>query len=108
MHSNQLTKNISFEFFPPQTTEHLDKLLETAQKLNSRSPAFFSVTYGAGGSTQERSLNTIQGLLTAKLTEVAPHISCIGSTKEKISELLARNYKTIYTIYTRIKKKDAK
>lgn len=79
--------NLSFEFFPPKTTEGLHQLLETAQQLKKFQPEFFSVTYGAGGSTQEFTLNTLKALQELHLT-VAPHISCIGATKEKIKALL--------------------
>jgi len=78
---------LSFEFFPTKTEEGTKKLFATRDKLAELSPDFFSVTYGAGGSTQERTINTVlnfqdQGIATA------PHLSCVGSTKETITELL--------------------
>jgi methylenetetrahydrofolate reductase (NADPH) len=79
--------NLSFEFFPPKTLEGLTQLLETAQKLQHFRPEYFSVTYGAGGNTQDSTLKTIMTLQQHHLP-VVPHISCIGSTQEKISELL--------------------
>ncbi len=79
--------NLSFEFFPPKTPEGFTQLTETAKVLARFTPEFFSVTYGAGGSTQEFTLNTIALLQTQGLNAV-PHISCIGATKAKISELL--------------------
>lgn len=81
------SSHISFEFFPPKTDEGKAKLLAVHETLSQRNPDFFSVTYGAGGSTQERTINTVTEL-NAKGISAAPHISCIGATKEKISELL--------------------
>ena len=84
-------ENISFEFYPPQTDEGLKKLCETARQLHDLSPNFFSVTFGAGGSTQERTMNTVNQLLKENYN-VAPHLSCVGMTKGKILSLLS-NYK---------------
>jgi methylenetetrahydrofolate reductase (NADPH) len=78
---------ISFEFFPPQTPEGTDKLKAVRQKLAAFKPEFFSVTFGAGGSTQERTLETILQV-RKEGHEAAPHISCIGSTRENIRALL--------------------
>lgn len=86
--------NISFEFFPPQTEVGLTNLTETVAQLSPFNPKFFSVTFGAGGSTQERSLLAINKLLELKVPAVAPHISCIGTTKEKIYNLL-KHYETL-------------
>lgn len=80
-------KNISFEFYPPQTDDGLKKLCETTRQLDYFSPKFFSVTFGAGGSTQERTMNTVTQLLKEN-DNVAPHLSCVGMTKEKIMALL--------------------
>ena len=80
---------ISFEFFPPKTEEGLAKLHNVHDALSERSPEFFSVTYGAGGSTQERTINTVLAL-HAKGIPTAPHISCIGSTEETLHGLLQR------------------
>ncbi|BBI98513.1 methylenetetrahydrofolate reductase [Ferrigenium kumadai] len=78
---------ISFEFFPPQTPEGMAKLTATRQQLALLKPEFFSVTFGAGGSTQERTLETV--LLTKKEGHcAAPHLSCVGSTRENIRALL--------------------
>ena len=80
---------LSVEFFPPQTPEGVDKLRVTWAKLAALNPAFFSVTFGAGGSTQDRTFETVAEMRAAGLT-AAPHISCIGSTRERIRAILAR------------------
>lgn len=80
---------ISFEFFPPTTEAGRDKLMGVRDALAERRPRFFSVTYGAGGSTQERTLHTVQAVRQSGIT-TAPHLSCIGSEKARLRELLAR------------------
>jgi methylenetetrahydrofolate reductase (NADPH) len=77
----------SFEFFPPQTTEGMEKLTITRQQLAVLNPAFYSVTFGAGGSTQARTLQTV-AQIKAEGSEVAPHLSCVGSTRDNIRSLL--------------------
>ncbi|MFY9259219.1 MAG: methylenetetrahydrofolate reductase [NAD(P)H] [Gallionella sp.] len=77
----------SFEFFPPQTTEGMEKLVLTRQQLAVLNPAFYSVTFGAGGSTQARTLQTV-AQIKAEGSEVAPHLSCVGSTRDNIRSLL--------------------
>ena len=79
---------ISIEFFPPTTAEGADKLRATREKLAALKPAFFSVTYGAGGSTRERTFNTVKEIAAAGF-EAAPHLSCIGSTRENIRDIVA-------------------
>ncbi|NMF99643.1 methylenetetrahydrofolate reductase [NAD(P)H] [Aromatoleum toluolicum] len=78
---------VSIEFFPPQTPEGDDKLRATRDKLARLTPAFFSVTYGAGGSTRERTFATVKEI-AAQGFEAAPHLSCIGSTRAGIREIL--------------------
>ena len=80
---------LSIEFFPPQTPEGVEKLRTTWAKLALLEPAFFSVTFGAGGSTQDRTLDTVEEIRAAGLT-AAPHISCIGSTRERIRAIIER------------------
>jgi len=80
-------KTFSIEFFPPQTEEGVEKLRVVRDKLAALKPAFFSVTYGAGGSTRERTFATVREIAAAGL-EAAPHLSCIGSTKESIRSIL--------------------
>ncbi|KAB2843273.1 MAG: methylenetetrahydrofolate reductase [NAD(P)H], partial [Burkholderiales bacterium] len=77
----------SFEFFPPQTEEGMEKLRVTHRQLAQLAPAYFSVTYGAGGSTRERTLATVLELQQAG-SRVAPHLSCVGSTRESIRAIL--------------------
>ena len=84
----------SFEFFPAKTEQGHEKLLSTYDELNKLSPAYFSVTYGAGGSTRSRTLDIVQALSARGTTEIAPHMSCIGDDKSEIAELL-EYYKTL-------------
>jgi len=77
----------SFEFFPPQTAEGVEKLTATRKQLETLNPEFFSVTFGAGGSTQERTLETVQKI-KAEGYNAAPHLSCVGSTRENIRAIL--------------------
>lgn len=79
---------ISFEFFPPKTPEGAEKLVAVRQKLYERKPQFFSVTYGAGGSTQDGTLQTVQAILKDGF-DAAPHFSCIGASKESVRAQLA-------------------
>lgn len=82
-----MSLELSIEFFPPQTAEGIEKLRVTQQRLAVLKPAFFSVTYGAGGSTRERTLSTV-GEIAGTGHVAAPHLSCIGSTEAGIRELL--------------------
>ena len=79
---------ISFEFFPPNTPVGSEKLKTVVQELGAVSPEFFSVTYGAGGSTREKTLATVRDI-AALGHEAAPHLSCVGSTEAGIAEILA-------------------
>jgi methylenetetrahydrofolate reductase (NADPH) len=79
---------VSFEFFPPNTPEGLAKLRETRRQLALLEPEFFSVTFGAGGSTRDKSLGVVDEIATEGHA-VAPHLSCVGATREGIAELLA-------------------
>jgi methylenetetrahydrofolate reductase (NADPH) len=83
----QYRQTFSFEFFPPKTDEGAAKLRKTWEKLAQLKPKFFSVTFGAGGSTQEGTLNTVKEIKAAG-HEAAPHLSCIGSTRENLRTLL--------------------
>jgi methylenetetrahydrofolate reductase (NADPH) len=80
-------RTFSFEFFPPNTPEGVDKLRVVTQQLALLKPKFFSVTYGAGGSTRERTLKAVLDVRAAGYA-AAPHISCIGSTRESLREIL--------------------
>jgi methylenetetrahydrofolate reductase (NADPH) len=80
---------ISFEFFPPNTPVGDEKLItQVVPELARLGPEYFSVTYGAGGSTREKTLKTVQAIAAAG-HEAAPHLSCVGSTREGIAEILA-------------------
>lgn len=84
-----LTTPISFEFFPPKTPEGADKLVKVRHDLYALKPDFFSVTYGAGGSTQDGTLQQVQAIL-AEGHDAAPHFSCIGATHDSVREQLAQ------------------
>ncbi|AFL75444.1 methylenetetrahydrofolate reductase [NAD(P)H] [Thiocystis violascens] len=84
---NDSTPLYSVELFPPKTAEGMDKLKLEIAKLNALGPAYFSVTYGAGGSTREGTLETVSWLRGLGI-ETAPHLACIGSTREQVRELL--------------------
>jgi len=79
----------SFELFPPQSDQGIEKLRLTCQQLAQLDPKYFSVTFGAGGSTRERTLETVLEMQSEGYS-VAPHLSCIGSTREKIYALLEK------------------
>ncbi len=80
---------ISFEFFPPKTPEGADKLRTVRQQLYALQPQFCSVTYGAGGSTQEGTFATVREIL-AEGQDAASHFSCIGATRESVRAELAQ------------------
>ncbi|MGB7541348.1 MAG: methylenetetrahydrofolate reductase [NAD(P)H] [Burkholderiales bacterium] len=80
-------RSFSFEFFPPKTPEGMEKLRATWKQLAQLKPKFFSCTYGAGGSTRERTLGTVLEIRDAGY-EAAPHISCVGATRADIAATL--------------------
>ena len=81
------TTPISFEFFPPNTPVGAEKLKTVVADLALVTPEFFSVTYGAGGSTRDKTLTTVKEIATMGF-EAAPHLSCVGSTEAGIAEIL--------------------
>ncbi|MCS0610110.1 methylenetetrahydrofolate reductase [NAD(P)H] [Massilia solisilvae] len=85
------TPNFSIEFFPPKTPEGVEKLRVVRQKLGELQPKYFSVTFGAGGSTQQGTLDTVLEIMGAG-HQAAPHLSCVGGTRASIRAILA-NYK---------------
>ena len=87
--SNTIQTPISFEFFPPKTIEGADKLQKVRHDLYALKPDFFSVTYGAGGSTQDGTLQQVQAIL-AEGHDAAPHFSCIGATRDSVRAQLAQ------------------
>ncbi len=81
-------KSYSFEFFPPKTDKGVEKLQAVQAELAARKPAFFSVTYGAGGSTRDRTFATVVRVKEGTGVPTAPHLSCVGDTKAQLGELL--------------------
>lgn len=81
------TPVISFEFFPPKTAEGMAKLHAAREQLAQLNPKFFSVTFGAGGSTRDRTLETVLEIKEHGI-EAAPHLSCISSTRDEIRAIL--------------------
>ena len=77
----------SFELFPPKTPEGMDKLKVQVERLNAVGPRYFSCTYGAAGSTRERTFETVSWLRSQGL-ETAPHLACIGSDRAEVGEIL--------------------
>lgn len=94
MKSRNSSVALSCEFFPPRTDAGVEKLLTTQQSLDDTfQPEYYSVTFGAGGTTRDSTLELVK-LLVEKKIHVAPHISCIGSSKQQIKDLLTQ-YKTL-------------
>ena len=85
--NSKKTVPLSFEFFPPNTPVGVEKLKGVVQELAALQPEYFSVTYGAGGSTREKTLAAVKDIAAAG-HEAAPHLSCVGSTREGIAEIL--------------------
>ncbi len=83
-------RTLSFEFFPPRTPEAVGRLELTRARLARFDPAFFSVTFGAGGSTRDLTLETVLAVRAATGIECAPHISCIGTPAAELREILQR------------------
>ncbi|MFB9157374.1 methylenetetrahydrofolate reductase [NAD(P)H] [Chromobacterium violaceum] len=83
----QTPRTFSFEFFPPKTPEGVAKLRTTRQQLAQFKPQFFSVTFGAGGTTRDGTLSTVLEI-RSEGQAAAPHLSCIGSTRENIAAIL--------------------
>jgi methylenetetrahydrofolate reductase (NADPH) len=81
-------RRYSFEFFPAKTEAGHEKLMDVARQLAAYNPDFFSCTYGAGGSTRDRTLNTVLQLDGEVKVPTAPHLSCVGDSKAELRELL--------------------
>jgi methylenetetrahydrofolate reductase (NADPH) len=81
------TKLFSFEFYPPKTEEGVANLQVVHQKLAEQNPEFFSVTFGAGGSTRDKTFDTVVDIQNKGIA-AAPHLSCVASTKENIRSIL--------------------
>jgi methylenetetrahydrofolate reductase (NADPH) len=80
---------VSFEFFPPKTDEMEVRLWETVTRLEPLRPHFVSVTYGAGGSTRERTQRTVRRILTESTLMPAAHLTCIDATREEVDQVVA-------------------
>ncbi|WP_422018399.1 methylenetetrahydrofolate reductase [NAD(P)H] [Roseateles sp.] len=83
-----MTTSVSFEFFPPNTPVGVEKLKTVVQELGALAPQYFSVTYGAGGATRDKTLSAVMDIAAAGF-EAAPHLSCVGSTREGIAGILS-------------------
>lgn len=83
------TPTFSFEFFPPKTEDGIANLAATSKALSAVKPRFFSVTFGAGGSTRDRTFETVVDIQSNSGIEAAPHLSCISSTRGNIREMLS-------------------
>ncbi len=81
---------ISFEFFPPKTEEGVDALYETVKALRHCRPSFVSVTYGAGGSTRDRTLELVARIQNELDLTTMAHLTCVGSTRDEIRQTLQR------------------
>jgi methylenetetrahydrofolate reductase (NADPH) len=80
---------VSFEFFPPKTDEMEARLWETVQRLEPLAPSFVSVTYGAGGSTRERTARTVRRILAGSRLTPAAHLTCVDATRAEIDAVIA-------------------
>ena len=83
---------LSFEYFPPKTARGEEELWQTAQSLSRFDPEFISVTYGAGGSTQEKTAHVVTKLQAMTKTPSAAHITCVGATKEDALSIADQYY----------------
>ncbi|MDA7869874.1 methylenetetrahydrofolate reductase [Akkermansiaceae bacterium] len=81
---------LSFEFFPPKNDSGSEDLLKTVTELGKLDPAFVSVTYGAGGTTRERTREVVQRIIQDTNVPTIPHLTCIGHTKSEMSEILSQ------------------
>ena len=88
MSATRLAVPVSFEFFPPNTPVGDARLVEVVSQLGAVAPEFFSVTYGAGGSTRDKTLQTVLAICAAGHS-AAPHLSCVGATRESVAQTLA-------------------
>ena len=78
----------SFEFFPPKTDEGVRALFDTVEALRPLAPAFVSVTYGAGGSTRQRTLELVKRLKRESEVEAMAHVTCVGASRDELAQLL--------------------
>jgi len=86
----QYEQKLSLEFFPPRTKKGVEKLKTVIEELGSINPEYMSVTYGAGGTTQNRTIETVDYIQTQTKFDAAPHLTCIGASEESVLDLLDR------------------
>src|SRR5262245_55324519 len=79
---------VSFEFFPPKTPEAETALWQAIRKLEAFHPSYVSITYGAGGSTQDATLATVTRIACETGLSPAPHLTCVGKTKQEVDEVV--------------------
>src|SRR5665647_1271744 len=79
---------VSFEFFPPKTSEMETSLWECINRLAPLDPSFVSVTYGAGGSTRERTHSTVSRLVQETSLKPAAHLTCVAATKDEVDDVI--------------------
>jgi methylenetetrahydrofolate reductase (NADPH) len=84
---SEIQPTFSFELFPPKTPEGMDKLKTQVELLNAVGPRYFSCTYGAGGSTRDRTFETV-AWLNDRGIDTAPHLACVGSSRGEVTEIL--------------------
>jgi methylenetetrahydrofolate reductase (NADPH) len=82
--------SISFEFFPPKSDEAAAQLEQTIAELSALDPAFVSVTYGAGGSTREKTLEIVSRIRRQTGIEAMAHLTCVGATRQEIGVVVER------------------
>src|SRR5918995_2331874 len=87
---NELDLEVSFEFFPPKSEDADQVFWRTVSRLESIRPSFVSVTYGAGGSTRERSLDTVRKLAQATTLKPAAHLTCVDASKADVNDVARR------------------
>ena len=80
--------NISFEFFPPKTEKMEEKLWDSISRLQPYGPSFVSVTYGAGGSTRDRTHRTVQRIVEETDLKPAAHLTCVSATREEVDDVI--------------------
>jgi methylenetetrahydrofolate reductase (NADPH) len=83
-----MTLSVSFEFFPPKTSEAETSWWQALQKLESITPAFVSVTYGAGGTTRDRTIETLKRITGHSPLQAAGHLTCVGATKAEVNAVI--------------------
>ena len=91
---NPYPVRVSFEFFPPKSDEAEASLWKSIRRLEPLNPAFVSVTYGAGGSTRERTHRTVQRILTETTMKPAAHLTCVEASRDEVDQVIAE-YKAI-------------